>query len=111
MHRLPGPCRPYDEHDADAIHIYILKERRPCARFEDVEVLRIEVFRVRVPDMRSEHRGEASMMVLGEPQWEDIELVIAREHRVEGGEIAKGFLHHLSPCIHKHSMDGRNDVS
>ena len=73
---------------------------------EDVEVLGIKVFRMRMSDMRREHRGETSMMVFGQPQREDIEFVIAGEHGIEGGEIAKRLLHHLSPGIDEDPMHG-----
>ena len=50
------------------------------------------------------------MMILGKPQRKDVELVIAGEHRVERGQIAKRLFHHLGPRVYKHPMDGRNDV-
>ena len=80
---FPSSCRPDDQHDPHTVHIHILKERRPCAGLEDVQVLAVEVFRMRMADMRSEDRRESRMMVLGEPHGEDIELVIAWEHRIE----------------------------
>jgi len=43
-------------------------------------------------------------MVFRQPHWEDVEPLIAREHRVEGGEIAERLLHHLGPRIHKDTM-------
>ena len=51
------------------------------------------------------------MMVLGQPQREDIELVIAGEHRIERREIAKRLLHHLRAGIHKDPMHSGNDVA
>ncbi len=72
VYRFAGSCRTDDEHDPNAVHIHVLKERRPCARLEDVEILRIEIFGMRMPDVRSEHRGEPCMVVLGQQQREDI---------------------------------------
>ena len=109
--RLPGACRADDEHDPYAIHIHVLKEWRPRARLEDVQILGIEIFRMRVSDMRREHRGETSMMVFSQPQRKDVELVIAGEHGVEGGEIAKRLLHHLSPGIDEDPMHSGDGVS
>ena len=37
--------------------------------------------------------------------------MIAGKHRIEGGEIAKRFLHHLRPRIHKDTMHSGNDVA
>ncbi len=51
------------------------------------------------------------MMIFGQPQWKDIELVIAGEHGVEGREIAKCLLHHLRTRIHKYPMHRGNDVA
>ena len=104
VHRLAGAGWPDDEHDAHAVHIHVLKERRPGARLEDVQVFGIEVFRVRMSDMRSEHGGEPRMMVLCQPQREDIELLIAGEHRIERREVAKRLLHHLRARIDKDPM-------
>ena len=83
VYGLARACRTDDEHDAHAVHIHVLKERRPRARLEDVEVFGIEVVRVRMPDMRREHGGQPRVMILRQPQREDVELVIAGEHRVE----------------------------
>ena len=106
-----GSCRADDEHDAHAIHIHVLKERRPCASLEDVQILGIEIFRMRMSDMRSEHRRETSMMVFGQPQREDVEFMVAGEHGIEGGEISQHLLHHLSPCIDEDPMHDGDGVS
>ena len=45
------------------------------------------------------------IMVLPKPQREDVELVVAGEHRIEAGEVAKGLLHHLGAGIDEDSMD------
>ena len=68
----------------NAVHIYVLKERRPCAGLEDIEVFGIQVFRMLMTDVWSEHRGKTCMMVLGQPQRKDVELVVAGEHGVKG---------------------------
>ncbi len=44
MDRLAGAGWPDDEHDPNAVHIHVLKERRPCAGLEDVEVFGVEIF-------------------------------------------------------------------
>ena len=67
MNGLAGPGWPEDEHDPHAIHIHVLKERRPCARLEDVQVLGVQILGVRMSEMRSEHRGKPRMMVLRQP--------------------------------------------
>ena len=50
------------------------------------------------------------MMVLCQPHREDIELVIAGEHRVERGEVAKRLLHHLGARIHEDAMHSGSDA-
>ena len=67
MHGLAGSGWPDDEHDPHAVHIHVLKERRPCARLEDVQVFVIEVLRMRMAEIRREDRGEAGVMVFREP--------------------------------------------
>src|ERR1700733_5661221 len=57
--------------------------------------------------MRCEHRGEASVMVLCQPQREDVELVIAGKHRIKRRQIPERLLHDLCTCIHKDAMDRR----
>ena len=111
MYGLAGPCWSNDEHDPNAVHIHVLEERRPCAGLEDVEILGIQVFRMRMADMRGEHRGETSMMVLCQPQRKDVELVIAGEHGIEGGEIAKRLLHHLRSRIDEDPMHRGHNVA
>ena len=60
MNAICRSRRPDDEHDAHAIHIHILKEWRPGARLEDIQVLGVEVFRMRMSEMwaRRRRRGE-----------------------------------------------------
>ena len=107
---LPGARRPDDEHDPNAVHIRVLEERRPRARLEDVEVLGIEVVRVRMSDMRSEHRRETSVMIFGQPHRKDVELVVARKHGVEGREIAERLFHHLGAGIYENPMHRWHDI-
>src|SRR5258708_2127151 len=54
--------------------------------------------------MRSEHRRQPGMVVFRQPQREDIELVVAREHRIKSREIAKRLFHHLRSCIDEDPM-------
>ena len=51
------------------------------------------------------------MVVFCQPQREDIELVVAGEHRIEGGEIAKRLLHHLRSRIDEDPMHSGNNVA
>src|SRR6266851_931578 len=61
--------------------------------------------------MGREHRGKTSMMIFGQPQREDIELVVAREHRIERGEIAKRLLHHLRSCVDEDPVYCRSGIA
>jgi hypothetical protein len=51
------------------------------------------------------------MMFLTDPHREDVELPIAWEHRIERAEIAKRFLHHLSPRIDEDPMHGGRSIA
>ncbi len=64
-----------------------------------------------MPDVRREHGGQTRMVILSQPQREDIELLIAREHRVERREISKRLFHHLSAGIDEDPMNGRDGVA
>ena len=66
---------------------------------------------MRMAGMRRKDGRESRMVVLGEPHGEDIELLIAWEHRVESREIAERFLNDLGSRVHKNSMDNRRDFS
>ena len=35
------------------------------------------------------------MMVLGQPHWKDVELLVAGKHGVERGQVSQSFFHHL----------------
>jgi hypothetical protein len=109
--RLPGSGGADDEHDPHAVHVDILKEWCPSARLEDVEIFGIEIFRVWMADVRGEDGRQARMVVLGQPQREDIEFMVAGEHRVERGEIAQRLFHHLCPCIDEDPMHSRGGVA
>ncbi len=50
-------------------------------------------------------------MVLCEPQWKDIELVIAGEHRIKGGQVAQRLFHHLRSGIDEDAMHSGYDVA
>ena len=57
-------------------------------------------------DVRGEHRGEPRVMVFCEPQRKDIELVIAGEHRIEGGQDCPASL--PSPALgHRRRCDAQ----
>ena len=77
---------------------------------QDVQVLGIEIFRMRMADMRREDRGQPRMVVFRKPHREDIELLIAGEHRVERGEIAKRLFHDLCPCFHEDAMHSGSEA-
>ena len=51
------------------------------------------------------------MMVLREPQRKDIELVIAGEHRIERGQVAKRLFHHLRSGIDEDAMHSGDGVA
>ena len=57
-------------------------------------------------DVRSEGRRKAGVMILAEPNREDIKLLVAGEHGVEGGKIAERLLHHLGPGIDEGAVNG-----
>lgn len=66
----------------------------------------LQIFRVGMADVRREYRGETRVMILGQPHWEDVELVISGEHRVEGRQVPKCLLHHLSARIDEDAVHG-----
>ena len=92
VHGFAGSRWPEDEHDAHAVHIHVLKERRPRARLEDVQVLVVEVFRIRMAEIRREDRRQPRMMVFGQPHGEDVELLVAGKHGVERRQVAQASL-------------------
>ena len=51
MHTFTRASWPDDEHDAHPVHVHVLKERRPCASLKDIQILRIQVFGVRMADV------------------------------------------------------------
>ncbi len=51
------------------------------------------------------------MVVFSQPQREDIELLIAGEHRIERREIAKRLFHHLGAGIDEDPMHSGSDVA
>jgi hypothetical protein len=46
------------------------------------------------------------MMIFGEPHRKDIELPIARKHRIEGRQASQCFFHHLRPRIDECELHG-----
>ena len=64
---------------------------------------------MRVSDMRSEHGGQPCVMVLRKPLREDVELLIAGEHRIERRQAAESFFHYLRPCVHENAVHSGDD--
>ena len=62
----------------------------------------------RMAGMRRKNGRESCVMVLGEPHGENIELLIAGEHRIKSEEIADNLLNDLGSSVHKDSMDNRS---
>ena len=62
-------------------------------------------------EMGSKDGRQAGMVLLGQPQREDIELSVAGEHRVEGGKIAQRLLDHLRPRIDEDPVNGGDGVA
>ena len=50
------------------------------------------------------------MVILCQPHREDIEFLIAGEHRVERREVSKRLLHHLGASVHKDAMHSGRDA-
>ena len=62
----------------------ILEVRCPRPGLKDVQILVVEIVRVRMTEMRCEDAGKARMMIFTQPERIDIELAISRKHRIEG---------------------------
>src|SRR5580692_11450029 len=106
VYALAGPGWADDELYPHTVDIGILKIWGSCAGLEDVQILGVEVIGMRVAEMWSEDAGETSMVVFAQPQRIDIELPVARKHRVERREIAVGLLDDRGACVHKQTVDG-----
>ena len=69
-----------DQHDAHAVHVHVLKEWRPCARLEDVQILVVQVFRIRMAEIAERKTEDKPRMVIfRQPHRKDVELVDCRE--------------------------------
>ena len=60
-------------------------------------------------DVRCEHGGEPRVVILRQPQREDVELLIARKHGIERRQVPKRLFHHLRAGIHKDPVHSGDD--
>ena len=83
LHGFSGPRWPDGELHPHTADVGVMEKRCSLPGLEDVQVFAVEVVRQGVADVGGEDRREAGVVILAQPEGEDVVSLVAGKHRVE----------------------------